>query len=496
MIVPDASLQLKQLQSLLEVRREAILHDSLILGVQADHLNWHLPVVVGNMVAMQKIEVPRGLARDTETRNMLREKHAKQGPTTPDDRFVRSPNQRRGLRAWRLDSDNPYQLMGLEFPDDPSNCEFIDGDALPAALSGFEQYSKHGWLIYKLFCDDLNLWMRWQHWQACFLNGTIGELNAFRVEFDDSPHPRPQRQLRAYLDMISPTWRTDEMQKRRVVSYLLRWFLWSLGHHSVPCQPLDEWTGRAHDRLCQSAQDFKFLMLYAYGNFTQLLQDLELIAPQMDMKTAKRIAKNLFPGRRNDYRSTLLVAPEAETNLLLAASNYTYELFAMHTDGLAAQAALLDLYIFAPWAVFPFEWLSRTEPAETDLLTCLSRSLEVMNAQKLKKSYFSATEPDHNGEPFYPIYKLSWKQRSIEHDITAGFEIVEDVELTQMVQLPNGMVLTPFLLALPLPPETKLQLPEITTGKAFPGIQKPELPQLRSLIELPEIYPPKQLSGS
>lgn len=322
-----------------------------------------------------------------------------------------------------------------------------------------------GWMLHNLFVDE-NAWNgRWRYWDETQTYGKLLKAPIPQINWEPEPHPDAIRNLHHNLDTISPTWRTSVEEKRRTIEYFFDWLLWSLGHSLQPKFPTDLWDGRTHDKLYQTFVPCWYLMA-PHDYFGWLLNEhaADLGVPiQISMQQAIAVAENLFPGAwtkqstgkggfgkgkaQRDYRSEVVVDPETgSARVMLTASNFSLVQIGYSTHPLLSKAALINAYIFVPWAIYPFPFLFANK--SPDLLSLLGRTLKISKAKGLDRNYFAQTEPHPEWQKFEPI-----QQRRIRANVT--------VKKPRQVVTPNIQV-KPARIAI---------TPNITIGTSIAGEQ-------------------------
>lgn len=339
---------------------------------------------------------------------------------TPDMRVERTPGKAaKGLRLSYLDLDGNKHVTDLfdQEVDEETNSFVKEFLCLP---------NHRGWLLHYCFIHE-NIWSgRWRYWEETQTYGKLLNAPIPQIEWESEPHRRTIQHLNHCLDTISPTWRDTVEEKRRTIDYFFDWLLWGLGHALQPAFPLDHWGGRTHDKLLQVFCP-SWLVMAPHDYFGWLLEqhaaDLD-IPPQISMAEALAVVETIFPdgwtqrsngkggfakGRaKRDYRRQILVDPETGSGrVLLAGSNYSLVGIGYNTNARLSKAALINAYLFIPWAVYPFPFLF--ERNRLDLLSLLGRTLEISTAKSLSQQYFGLTEPDPEAARFVPIQQRRWR---------------------------------------------------------------------------------------
>lgn len=311
----------------------------------------------------------------------MREKLRDDPIEPPHPNLVRSPGQM------------PFGVMAQHFPlpDSPIPAGIV---MLPiGAADGVSiKPHQHGWMLNRLVSEDMAFQRRWRHW-ADLQDST--ELPRGRdipfCRFDD-PDENTLERILLCLSMIDPDWQRSPL---KAIELFFDWLLWSLGHPSVPQFPPA--LHHAHNIMIQVFSPGR-LILYPADYFGALLA-IAKSPGLLSTKTATRLVKSIFPGRRNDYRDLLLLDPQCSSGaLMLAASNYTYQYQAVTDNSLMAKATILNAYFYVPWAIFPFDWL----PAP-DATTTLTTALMVMRQQGIDPRYFDRVQLAPQSTSYLPV---------------------------------------------------------------------------------------------
>ncbi|MBD1862370.1 MULTISPECIES: hypothetical protein [Trichocoleus] len=417
--------QLQVFQSLISSRRRYIQN----LPIQPDRIG--VPLVYPTIVDLREdgdesiLTYPTVAAKRQPKRvlDLLRQQKVKSPFRLPDPRIKRSPNApAEGWAAYHLPRSGELEVA------------YVGGD-IPFQPLG----TTAGWMLSPMIDDETCILGHWQYWKEIQEAGTLLNTSIPRIVFESKPHPKVMGMLHYCLDMITPAWRVNTQQKWNAVRYLIDWILWSLGHCSVPDFPTDLWDGGVHDRLFQ-VFDVSYLLLWPYDHLGALLEELSdesyRVPPQISMEVAEREVKSLFPYRNGDYRDQLLVDPETGTGrILMTASNYSFELLGLNTDALLSKVAIINLYLFAPWGVFPFEFLQH-DLDSAELQACLGRTLSVVKRKQLNADYFSATEPALDGDRYQPIQLRQRRTTKSLADLGLNVKKAPQIMPTQRMEAP------------------------------------------------------------
>lgn len=456
--LPQSS-QLQVFQSLITSRQRYIQN----LPIQPDRIG--LPLVYPTIIDLDNedeavLTYPTVEAKRQPKRilDLFRQQKAKASFRVPDPRIKRSPNApAEGWGAYHLSRSGDLEVT------------YVNGD-IPFKPLGTEA----GWMLNPLIDDETCILGHWQYWKETQEAGRLLNTPIPRIVFESKSHPKVMGMLHYCLDMITPDWRVNAQEKWNAVRYFIDWLLWSLGHCSVPAFPVDQWDGRVHDRLYQ-VFDVSYMLLWPYDHFGALLEELDdelyQIPPQMTMEAAEREVKSLFPYRNGDYRNQLLVDPETGTGrVLMAASNYSFELLGLNTDPLLSKIAIINLYLYAPWGIFPFEFLQH-ELDSAELQMCLGRTLSVVKRKHLRTDYFSSTEPALDGDRYQPIQLRQQRTQKSLADLGLNIKAAPQIMPTQRMRDISVLPTSPANPPLPSPQV----LPGLSLGSVTPKTQ-PKLP--------------------
>lgn len=436
-----------------------------------DDVNWwgmaSIKTSLGTFGGPKKTKFPYRLLREDFQLGKLREFQAEVPIHVPDPRMHRDDKGgSRGLRFYCLDEDGAASHTEYEIVDVPLS--HLPNTGSPAL--GSDMQYKHGWWMSQLLMDETNLWGRYADWQANILDGELGNRDIWHLPFQETPHPAGMNLLYACLDTISIDWRRDVMQKWLALEFLLDWFLWSFGHHGFQNPPLDHWDGRCHDRLMQIMVSPKAFHIWPCDYFGALIEELNAdgskrLPKMISMDEAIEQAKLMFPptfslkkwkkpsinnkdaflgtresgkktgfasmGPFSTYRDQMVVDLETGSGrLLLAASNYTYELFGTNTHSLLSKAALINFYLYCPWAIWPLPYLQKRSTAPTRLENLIARAVSLVKAKGLREDYLTVTQRDTEYDYFLPIQQRCNLRLSMNQVI----EKVAEMEAQQPVQ--------------------------------------------------------------
>lgn len=387
---------------------------------------------------------------DAKTLNLIRKAHSEQPFKQPRPEIKRPINGKpEGWGAYYIGGRG-----GLEVAS-------VSGE-VPFPLA----CSNHGWLLPHLTNLEIGIIGRYAYWRALNEKQALPEKGVIpEIEFLAKPEPVVMEFLHHCLDQISPTWRVNPIEKWRAFDFFVDWLLYSLGHPLVSVYPTDHWDGDVHSRLYQ-VFDASYLLLFPYDYLGTLLEQfsdsLRTVPPQMPLNRAIELAKDLFPYKGMDYRTQLSVDPETATGrLLMASSNYTLDLLGISTSQIFSKVALINLYLWAPWGIFPLKFLDRAL-SHAEIQGCLGRALTVLKRKRLPRDYFTIHEPDPIGSPFQPIYL--WRKRQSQPATLPG------QPLPTFPMLASHSSPEPRIPSL-LPDPTTTSLPKLPLDK-----ERPQLP--------------------
>ena len=297
----------------------------------------------------------------------------------------------------------------------PSGARDVMVEDLEKASGLQPSAAKRGWMLdYLAFYDASG---RWLWWHQAYRSERFLESIPY-IEFEPS-HPVAQGMIDNTLDyIVGDEWQTST-DKWIAVEYLLDWLLWSVGHPLQPQVPEDPWSRekRTFDWVYQLF-DTQTLLLIPGDHLGDMIRraatdgSRPMPASHLAQEEANRLAKRLFPQRRKDYRDRLLVDVQANSGtLLLAASNFTTKLAGTNLDPLLSKAAILNGYFYVPWLVLPFPWLPDEDDQEW--MEAVGRTNEIMKVRRVKRDYFSHTEPSGQTE-FLPIELRTARQQQAQ----------------------------------------------------------------------------------
>jgi len=271
-------------------------------------------------------------------------------------------------------------------------------------------FEKGGWLLDYMTLDEVVIIGRYRYWRDTYEAGELLAQPIPAIAFVDKPHPKVASYLEHWLDQINPLWRISPQERAIAFEKLIDWLLWGFGHPISSVPPLND---EIHSKLYQLATFIPFF-LHPYDYFGAFLEAHDpLRAKEISSKKVKELTADLFPFRGMDARAQLLVEPDVGTGrLLLALSNHSFNLLGLSSDPLTAKIALLNCYLYAPWAIFPFEFLDR-DLSDTEIQFALGRTLTMMKRKKGDRDYFSITEPDPFGFLYQPIQMRRPREQAV-----------------------------------------------------------------------------------
>jgi len=328
-------------------------------------------------------EIPQYSKRDLE---QLREDMRDDVITPPSHSLTRMPGE------------TPHGVSVRHFPL-PNSPVPMGQIVLPIGAEDGVNISAHaaGWMLRRVVDEDLAFQRRWKHWAD--MESVAGLPSGQSIPFCQfgEPDPGTLERLQLCLNFIDEDWWRSPQKSRDAVELFFDWLLWSLGHPSVPEFPEALRHDRAHDFMIQVFSPGR-LILYPADYFGALL-GLGNYHDLISTKSAARLMKSIFPGRRNDYRDTLLLDPECGSGaVMLAASNYTYQYQAVTSDRLLAKATILNAYFYVPWCIFPFAWMPTPDPTTT-----LTTALTLMSHNGIDPHYFDQVQLVDGHDQYLPV---------------------------------------------------------------------------------------------
>lgn len=326
-----------------------------------------------------------------------------------------------------------YWVYSFPYSGRPS-MHFID-DILPIK----EDYM-HGWMQRYLIRNEIEINGRWDYYAKIQAKldkeVSIPYLN-WKVNEDSILDKQCLELLYYCLNEITTKWNKDARHKWAGVNYLFDWILWSLGHPCCKEFPLESnynpepslqqegvWDGDAHSRLLQVFDTNYFLLGKNdyFGEFLHTLSDEH-----------KKFPKQKPLSEIDDwFRQTLLNQEEDELFLfvdpcvdtgrtMMVASNYTLSLVGSNEvakDQLITKAALINFYLFIPWAIKPSdvvnseEMTGSTSKEQVDLFFTNSLPVLLKELYGLPEDYFYSIQEVSPTDDYYPITLVNFEKPS------------------------------------------------------------------------------------
>ncbi len=245
--------------------------------------------------------------------------------------------------------------------------------------------ARHGWFREQLWLMEHVLWGRWSYWLAVCLNGTIGELPEwaipqvpFAADWTAAAPPGPlvdrlagQPHGPAILEMVgSPreahrhTIKTLERASdhgNNHLQVLIDWWLWAFGSPRVMERP------RISERgAVVLYSDFELQRLVGNPGDWGSAIALEFVGTKKStgwfptpLNVAEMMVRMTFPAE-GDARLLSTLDPAVGAGVfLLAASNYSLDLYGVDIDPLMCALCEFACWLFVPWLVYGNKGLIR-----------------------------------------------------------------------------------------------------------------------------------------
>lgn len=316
---------------------------------------------------------------------------------------------------------NPHEFVkrpangkaeGFRFPVlSGGNLEFmvVQGDVEELGLRIPE--IKPGWLLHRLATEESAVVGRYLHWRTLHDSQRLLDIPIPKIEFRSKPHSDAIDFFHHLFQLINPNWNQSAESRYQTLEYLVDWFLWGVGHPSAPNQPdPDRWTTDAHSKLHQVFSPIPMLV-YPYDYFGHFLRSCKLkkYANPLSPERIDYLLKSLFPLKWGDYRQHVIGEPDVGTgDLMIRLAGYSYNVIGFQRidddfDPLMTKIAIANAYLYAPWIVFPFEFLNQEPMTEAQANIAAGKTLEIMRAKRTPKDYFAATQVDVLATDLLPI---------------------------------------------------------------------------------------------
>jgi len=298
-----------------------------------------------------------------------------------------------------------------------------------------------GWMLTDLIRKESLINGRWQYFQEAINNKSFPFVSSSHLEFG-SEENTTLGMLEHCLDMITLNWREDKLEKWGAVRYLFDWLLWSLGHplikdfpqekHYCPYE-MEAWDGLAHNRLYQ-VFDSNYLLLFPDDYFGLLLHrlsdELEQYPRPLSFKKLNKWVVKQFQDIQHDE---LFLDPSAESGrTLLAASNFSYNLAGIGTNEMLSKAAILNFYLYAPWAIFKFDWLEGDR--DLNRITSISKKIAKFKNKSIDGCLRAGSLPglEIDERDFTPLVVLG--EPATETDMFAALQPATETDMFAALQ--------------------------------------------------------------
>ena len=383
---------------------------------------------------------------------------------------IRIPN---GMLLLRASTDKPLRIVPDEMCGEEQAADFQEM---------ILDVKRHGFLLPHLLIEESFFWGRWrlfQIWQkhpaefnpqikradggVTIVINKEGMAEMFhdipKMHWEDKPHWKPMTMLRYALDCIDPLWQSNQSAKWRAVNFLMDFLLYGFGYQGSPHLPLNFKDPTVHGRILEVLNSWRPFYVFPFPYFGQLLYELSDDMVQFpeptSIKESKRFLKKTIPPRNfekpwvksieleeDPRRDIFIDVDPAYGEMLMAASDYTYELHATtnELDPLVEKALLLHSYLYFPSFVQGIRsnhQSSVVSPHRYDVAAeYLTKLLEFKN---LPVDYFAQTELSADVQTS-PVVRRQWKVPEVAP--TNRYRINRIVEAAIADDQPQPMTLT------------------------------------------------------
>jgi len=227
-----------------------------------------------------------------------------------------------------------------------------------------------GWLLPALLKIDDLLWRRWDYWYRTQLAGRLLDETIPQIPLGTN-NSLARCHWERCLDLVPNCgrggWRGWGSWER--VNYLLDWLLYGLGHSRQPqLSPEPPDCKGASMRLYQRF-NLAIPLAYPYDYFGDILAENNFGRSSGFYPTPQPLATLMAQVTLTDEdcRTKSVLDPCLGTGrLLLEASNHSLCLYGQDINTTVLNACLINGYLYAPWLVKPFPFLSQN-PTQHDL---------------------------------------------------------------------------------------------------------------------------------
>lgn len=225
----------------------------------------------------------------------------------------------------------------------------------------------HGWLFDYLIAIDAGTWNRWGYWSECIAMWTFerqlpDELIPF-IGWQEQPNRQTMKMLEACLDAIADGgWRGWGSFNN--FNYFLDWVLYGLGDWRVrelPPEPTKGASDRLYQIFCLDA-----MLVFPYDYFGDILSENRHGRHNGFFPTPLGICRMMaMMNFDKDEDQRLLTAYDGclgTGRMLMAAGDYSLRLYGQDIDGTVIKAAMVNFYLYVPWAARPINFPKPIKP--------------------------------------------------------------------------------------------------------------------------------------
>ena len=223
-----------------------------------------------------------------------------------------------------------------------------------------------GWLLPALLKVDDLLWQRWDYWYRTQLAARLLDEPIPQISLSTND-PLARRHWERCLDLVPNCgrggWRGWGSWER--VNYLLDWLLYGLGHSRQPQLPPEPPDCKGASMRLYQHFNLAIPLAYPYDYFGDILAENNFGRSSGFYPTPHSLARAIVQmtmriADAKDYRTKSVLDPCLGTGrLLLEASNYSLCLYGQDINATVLKACLINGYLYAPWLVKPFPFLSQ-----------------------------------------------------------------------------------------------------------------------------------------
>lgn len=220
-----------------------------------------------------------------------------------------------------------------------------------------------GWLVPYLIETDAAIFGRWAHWHRIMEAGALIDEPIPEVPFcGGNRDSAAMKMLEKSLCLVTRHGDWRGWSSWHYFDYFLDWLLFGFG--AITEEPKEPHGCEGASMRLYQGFSLETLMAWPYDYFGEILAENQhgrhrgFFPTPMDVCTM--MVRMQF-GEGEDMRAKTVCDPAAGTGrMLLAASNYSYRLYAVDIDATVLKALKVNGYCWSPWLVKPFPFFTDT----------------------------------------------------------------------------------------------------------------------------------------